>query len=79
MGRRRRIDPDDLLDSTQAAEIMGLAGSGAFAVYTARHDDFPSPIVERGRYCKLYLRQDIEAFMKRHPRMGRKARKPVDE
>lgn len=51
---------------------MGIGGSGAFAVYVSRYEDFPDPLVDRGRYCKLWLRQDIEAFLKRHPRMGRK-------
>jgi hypothetical protein len=51
---------------------MGIGGIDAFAVYSKRYEDFPEPTVARGRYCKLYLRQDIEAFMKRHPKIGRK-------
>lgn len=51
---------------------MGIGGADAFAVYAARYSDFPAPIVSRGRYCRLYLRQDVEAFLKSHPRVGRK-------
>lgn len=53
---------------------MGIAGPDAFAVYVRRYDDFPAPIVVRSHNCRLYLRQDVEAFLRRHPRIGRKAR-----
>jgi hypothetical protein len=53
---------------------MGLSGPGAFAVYAKRYSDFPEPIVAKSRHIRLYLRQDLEAFLKRHPRIGRKAR-----
>lgn len=53
---------------------MGLASADALSVYQRRYDDFPAPIVDKGRYVKLWLRQDLEAFLKQHPRLGRKAR-----
>jgi predicted DNA-binding transcriptional regulator AlpA len=79
VGRRRLIDLDnDLLDSVQAAELIGLTSSNAFNVYIARYADFPEPVVVRTR-CKLWLRQDIEAWLKRHPRVGRKTRDANDD
>jgi predicted DNA-binding transcriptional regulator AlpA len=79
VGRRRLIDlENDLLDSVQAAELIGLTSSNAFNVYIARYSDFPEPVVVRTR-CKLWLRQDIEKWQQRHPRVGRKARPDDDQ
>lgn len=74
MASRKRTY-DELLDATQVAALMGLSGTAAVSVYSARYDDFPEPVVIRnmGR-CRLYHHADIEAFLRRHPRIGRKAR-----
>lgn len=53
---------------------MGLASADALSVYQGRYEDFPEPTVDKGRYVRLWLRQDVDAFLKRHPRLGRKAR-----
>lgn len=53
---------------------MGLASADALSVYQNRYDDFPEPIIDKSRYVRLWLVQDIDAFLKRHPRIGRKAR-----
>ena len=74
VGRRRRIDPDDLLSPPEVAERIGLANPDALSVYQARYDDFPAPVIDKGRYIKLWLIGDVDAFLKRHPRIGRKAR-----
>jgi hypothetical protein len=74
VGRRRRIDPDDLLSPPEVAERIGLASADALSVYQNRYEDFPGPFVDKGRYIKLWLVEDIDAFLKRHPRIGRKAR-----
>jgi hypothetical protein len=74
VGRPRRIDPDDQLSPPEVAERMGLSSADALSVYQNRYEDFPAPIVDKGRYIKLWLVQDIDAFLKRHPRIGRKAR-----
>ena len=74
VGRRRRIDPDDLLSPPEVTERLGLANPDALSVYQNRYEDFPAPIVDKGRYVRLWLRQDLDAFMNRHPRIGRKAR-----
>jgi predicted DNA-binding transcriptional regulator AlpA len=74
VGRPRRIDPDDLLSAPEVAERMGLSSADALSVYQGRYEDFPAPMVDKGRYLKMWLRQDVDAFLKRHPRIGRKAR-----
>jgi predicted DNA-binding transcriptional regulator AlpA len=64
---------DDLLDATQVADRMGLASAGAVRVYVARFDDFPEPcFVRHGGRFVCWHRRDIEAFLKRHPGLGRK-------
>jgi predicted DNA-binding transcriptional regulator AlpA len=57
----RKIDPDQLIDPTEAAEILGLSSGNGVAVYRKRYSDFPAPVVVKGR-CVLWLRQDIEAW-----------------
>lgn len=79
MARRRLIDPDDLLDSSQVAEFMGLtSGAGAVRVYVGRFEDFPAPFLTRGRFM-LWHRRDIEAFLKRHPGLGRRRARTDDQ
>jgi hypothetical protein len=53
---------------------MGLSSADAMSVYQGRYEDFPAPFVDKGRYIKLWLSEDVDAFLKRHPRIGRKAR-----
>ena len=52
------IDPDDLVDARQVAELLGLASENVISVYRSRYADFPEPAVERGR-CRLWLRSDV--------------------
>lgn len=81
----------DLLDAHQVADLLGLSGGGAAvgAYRTARKPDgtlkwpdFPLPVLPAdeqiaGR-CFYWVRQDIEAFLKRHPRMGRNRPRDVE-
>ena len=60
-----KIDPEDLIDSTQAAEILGLSRFNAVSTYRKRYPDFPQPTIERGR-CLLWIRSDVEAWAKAH-------------
>jgi predicted DNA-binding transcriptional regulator AlpA len=57
----RRIDLDDLLDSSGVAVLLDLANPNAVSVYRRRYPDFPKPAFESGR-CILWLRGDIEAW-----------------
>lgn len=54
------IDTDDLRSPSEVAEIIGIAAGGV-SVYRNRYDDFPEPIIEKGR-CVLWLRQDVERW-----------------
>lgn len=56
---RMRVDPADLIDSAEAADLLGLAGGNVVTVYLSRYADFPRPVVDRGR-CRLWLRADIQ-------------------
>lgn len=60
----KKIDPDDLVDSAEVAEILGLSNAGAVRVYRGRYEDFPAPVIERGR-CVLWGRADIAKWKAR--------------
>ena len=59
----KRIDPDQLVDIAETAEIIGLDNQRGVSVYRRRYDDFPEPVIEKSR-CVLWLRQDIEQWAK---------------
>ena len=61
-----KVDPDDLIDSTQVADVLGLSRFNAVSTYRTRNEDFPIPVIERGR-CVLWLRADIVAWRVKHP------------
>lgn len=54
------VDIDDLIDSSQVAEMLGLSHRNSVTTYQRRHPDFPTPRVVRGNgRVNLWLRQDI--------------------
>jgi predicted DNA-binding transcriptional regulator AlpA len=55
------VDIDDLIDSSETAEELGLSNPGGVSVYRRRYDDFPTPAVEKGR-CVLFRRSEIKAW-----------------
>jgi predicted DNA-binding transcriptional regulator AlpA len=58
-----KVDPDDLVDATGVAEILGFASRNVVSVYRKRHPDFPGPVVDMGAgRCLLWLRVDIERW-----------------
>ncbi len=60
-----KIDPDNLLDASEVAVILGLSSARAVAVYRARYDSFPVPAVRKASgKCVLWARADIEAWAK---------------
>ena len=59
----RKIDIDDLLDTLEVADAIGLTSRTAVSVYRSRYADFPTPVIEKGR-CLMWLRQDIEQWAK---------------
>lgn len=56
-----KIDPLELIDTTEVAPIIGLDNPNGVSVYRRRYADFPVPVVEKGR-CLLWLRADIERW-----------------
>lgn len=60
----KKIDIDDLLDSTQVAMMTNLSSPSAVSVLLAR-GSFPEPILNRGpNKVRLWLRQDIERWVR---------------
>lgn len=54
------VDTDDLVDSTEVAEILGLSSARAVSVYRSRYEDFPEPVVAKAKgRLLLWRRQDI--------------------
>ncbi len=65
------IEPDDLIDSTQVAEVLGLTHRHSVSTYRRRYADFPRPAVTRGSgRTNLWLRADIEAWRSPSPADG---------
>jgi len=64
-----KIDPADLIDAHEVAEILGLATNRAVSTYRQRYDDFPLPALEKGSgKCILWLRADIYQWARAHGR-----------
>ena len=55
------VEPEELIDATEVADLLGLSHRNSVSVYRARYDDFPEPVVVKSR-CLLWLRADIEAW-----------------
>lgn len=57
------MDPNDLLDAGEVAELLGLARRQAVSTYRSRYADFPAPTVERNSgMCVLWARDDVESW-----------------
>jgi glutathione-regulated potassium-efflux system ancillary protein KefG len=59
-----QVDTDDLIDSTEVAEIVGLASANAVRVYVDRYDDFPQPVIRKGRNV-LWSRKEVQLWATR--------------
>jgi hypothetical protein len=46
------------VDATEIAALLGLSHRNSVSTYRARYDDFPAPVVEKGR-CLLWRRRDV--------------------
>jgi predicted DNA-binding transcriptional regulator AlpA len=69
-----RIDPAELLDSHDVAELLGLSSHRAVSTYRGRYDDFPAPVVEKGSgRCQLWLRAEVEVWARATGRLPRDA------
>ena len=63
-----KVDPDELVDSTEVADTLGL-GHHSVSLYRRRYPDFPAPVIERGR-CVLWHRPDVERWARKTRRLG---------
>ena len=72
-----RVSPNDLMDADEAAVHLGLSSSDTFYTYVRRFPDELTPIVSKGRYIRLWLRDDLDGFLERHPGAGRNLRRDV--
>jgi predicted DNA-binding transcriptional regulator AlpA len=61
------VNPEDLIDRQEVADIIGLAGPDGLSVYRKRYKDFPEPVIEKGRTV-LWLRQEVQAWAAKRPR-----------
>lgn len=63
-GVGRKVDLDDLLDSTAVAAILGLAHRNSVSTYIRRYPDFPEPVVDFAHSkCRLWLQEDIRIWI----------------
>jgi predicted DNA-binding transcriptional regulator AlpA len=65
------IDPDDLVDSSGVAAILGLASRTTITIYRSRYPDFPQPAVQRGQ-CRLWLASEVAAWAEHRQRSSRR-------
>jgi hypothetical protein len=59
----RLVDPDNLLDVGEVADLLGLAQKNSVTTYMHRYEDFPAPVIEfaNGK-CRAWLREDVELW-----------------
>lgn len=74
-----QVDPQDLLDVSQVAVILGLSNRQGVSAYrlarrpdgSLKYPDFPQPVINRGGgRCLLWLRAEIEEWRRQHPGRG---------
>lgn len=56
-----KAELNDLIDSHEAAAVLGLSARGAVAVYQRRYPDFPAPAVTKGK-CLLWRVDDVRSW-----------------
>jgi len=58
-----KVDTEDLIDSQEVADLLGLSHRNSVSTYLRRYEAFPRPIVERGGgRTRLWLRSDLEEW-----------------
>ena len=63
-----QIDTDQLVDLAETAALIGIDNPRGVSVYRRRYDDFPAPVIAKGR-CVLRLRSDVEAWARETGRL----------
>jgi glutathione-regulated potassium-efflux system ancillary protein KefG len=68
----RRVDIDDLVDSHDVADILGLTHRNTVTEYLTKYDDMPRPVINLGRgRPMLWLRPEIERWASKRGASGR--------
>jgi predicted DNA-binding transcriptional regulator AlpA len=64
-----KVDPSELVDSTEVAALLGLSSAKAVSTYRSRYSDFPDPLITKGSgRCMLWMRRDVEKWATSHAR-----------
>jgi predicted DNA-binding transcriptional regulator AlpA len=67
-----KVATEELIDTQDVAEILGLAHRNTVHQYQQRYKDMPKPVFDRGKgRVKLWLRSEIEGWAKQHAARGR--------
>lgn len=67
-----RVATEDLVDTQDVADILGLAHRNTVLQYQQRYDDMPRPVFDRGKgRVKLWLRPEIERWAAQQAARGR--------
>jgi hypothetical protein len=64
----RKVDVDQLIGADGIAERLHLSRAQVVHVWRARHDDFPTPVYQRGRAILWYW-PDVERWARRTGRL----------
>ena len=60
----KKVDVDNLIDAAEVARLAGFNSPTAVSVYLSR-GVLPPPVIDRGaNRVRLWLRQDIEKWVK---------------
>jgi predicted DNA-binding transcriptional regulator AlpA len=59
-----QVDLDDIIGTAEVARLLGFSRPGSVNVYRLRHPDFPQPRKVLSDRCLVWLRQDIEEWMR---------------
>jgi glutathione-regulated potassium-efflux system ancillary protein KefG len=63
MGQEDLVHPDDLVDATGVAQVLGLANRTSVSVYQRRYPGMPRPVVDLGRgRTKLWSRTAVASW-----------------
>jgi predicted DNA-binding transcriptional regulator AlpA len=65
------VNTDDLCDAHEVADLLGLSHANSVFGYLRRYIDLPRPVIQLGPgRAALWLRPEIEAWRRLHPRRG---------
>ena len=63
-GMGRRVDVDDLINSAEVADLVGLTHINSVSTYLRRYPDFPRPVVDKSDgQIRLWLREEVGTWL----------------